>query len=95
MFNRKAIKEKTGLEEAREVALSELASYSSHDDEYSKIMDHVKTLSELIDAEAPEKLSPNTVAVVLGNVGIGLLFTIYESKNVVTTKVVPFLMKLK
>jgi hypothetical protein len=40
-------------------------------------------------------LSPNTMATVLGNAFIAVLVVGYESKNVVTTKVIPFLNKAK
>jgi hypothetical protein len=73
--------------------LFELKSYTPNDDEYKKIMKHVKTLSKLIAEEKAETLSPNTVFIVLGNVLVGVLFTTYERTNIVTTKVIPFLMK--
>lgn len=94
MFIKKPI-EKSGLEEARDTALEELRSFEVQTDEYKKIMKHVKTLSELIDTEKSEKLNVNTLAIILGNAVIALLVVGYESKNVVTTKVFPFLNKLK
>lgn len=93
MFNWFRQPEKTGLQVAHEDALFELKSYTPDSDEYKKIMKHVKTLSKLIAEEKPETLSPNTVLVVLGNVGIAGFFTIFEKSNIVTTKVIPFLMK--
>ena len=87
--------EKSGLEKARDEALSELQSFTSDMAEYDKIIVHVETLSKLIDMEKSEKLSPNTVAMILGNAVIALVVVAYESKNVVTTKVLPFLGKIK
>lgn len=87
--------EKTGLEEARDQAFLELKNFTVDEDDYTKIMVHIKTLSELIDNEKSEKLSPNTVAMILGNIGIAVMFTIFEKQNVVTTKVIPFLMRSK
>lgn len=85
--------EKTGLEEARETLLSELASYSADDPSYSKMMVHVKTLTELIDLEKPEGLSPNTLALIIGNSIVAMVVVSYESKNIVSSKVLNFLMK--
>jgi hypothetical protein len=95
MFKPKPPVEKTGLEKARDDSLIELNSFHADQDEYAKVMAHVKTLTELIQLEKPEKLSPNTLATVLGNAFIAVLVVGYESKNVVTTKVIPFLNKAK
>lgn len=91
----KTTAEKTGLEEARDTLLIELRNFSGDDSEYAKMMTHVKTLSELIDSEKSEKLSPNTVLIVVGNAVVALLVIGYESKNVVTSKVLSFMLKLK
>jgi hypothetical protein len=91
MFNWNPSREKTGLEKARDEALSELDSFTADTEDYKKIMVHVKTLSKLIDLEKSEKLSPNTIAVIIGNALIAIVVVGYESKNVMTTKVWPFL----
>jgi hypothetical protein len=93
MFTMKAKAEKTGLEEARDTLLIELKNFQADADEYTKMMVHLKTLSELIKAESHERLNPNTVALVSGNVVIALMVIGFEKTNVVTTKVVPFLLK--
>lgn len=95
MFTMKAPATKTGLEEARDTALLELKNFSADDKEYSTMMIHVKTLSELIAAEKAETLNPNTMAIVVGNAVVALLVIGYESKNVVTSKVLSFMLKLK
>lgn len=86
---------KTGLEMARDDALRVLDSFDPTDPEYTKTMNHVKTLSDLIAQESPEKLSPNTMAIVFGNIGIGIMVVGFEKANVVTTKVLAFLTKAK
>ena len=86
--------EKTGLEKARDDALLNLANFMPDDEKYSEIMVHVKTLTELIKLEKREGVSPNTLAIILGNTIIGLIVVGYESKNVVTTKVLPFLSRV-
>lgn len=94
MFNWKFPREKTGLVKARDDLFSELNGYTADEPQYSKIMIHVDTLSKLIDSEKSERLSPNTALVVVGNVVIAVIVVAYESRNVITTKVVPFLGKV-
>jgi len=93
MFHPFAKSEKTGLEEARDQALLELKNFTTDDALYEQTLKHVKTLSKLIEAEAHEKLNPNTVALIAGNAFVALIVVSYESKNVVGTKVISFLMK--
>lgn len=98
MFKWRKTTEKTGLEKAQDQALVELATFSPEDPQYEKIMKHVKTLSKLIEAEKPDKrerLSPNTIALIVGNAVVGLLVVGYEKENVVTSKVQTFMLKFK
>ena len=85
---------KTGLQEARDKALEELKNFSAAEPQYKALLAHVKTLTKLMASEKSEKLSPNTLAIVLGNAFITLVVVGYESKNVVNTKVLPFLTKV-
>ena len=87
--------EKTELEVVRTLAIAQLGGHSADSDEYKKIIKHIDVLSKQIDAARPEKLSPNTIAVVLGNVGVAGLILWFERDNVLTTKVHSFLNKNK
>jgi hypothetical protein len=93
MFKWRPPREKTGLEKARDEALSELQGFTADTAEYKQIMKHVKELTKLIDLEKSERVSPNTLLVVLGNVGIAVLVVAYEHHDIVTTKVLGFLHK--
>lgn len=95
MINLKLPRTKTELQAVRSLALARLDGYPPDSDEYKKIMTHVETLSKLIDAETREKLSPNTVIMVLGNIGIAGLVLWYERENVMNTKLFSFLGKPK
>jgi hypothetical protein len=95
MFKWKRQSEKSGLVKARDKALFELQGYEATDAQYQKIIVHVKDLTHLIDLEKSERVSPNTIAIVLGNVIITLIVIGYESSNVVTTKVQGFWLKFK
>ena len=87
--------EPTALEAARLDALTVLSGFDPvlNKDEFEITMKHVETLSKLIAAEQREKLSPNAVLTVLGNIFVALKVVNYEETNIVTTKVLPFLLK--
>lgn len=87
--------EKSELESARTSALARLAMLVPGDDDYKKVADEVQRLSAQIQAEKPkpERLSPNTVAVILGNAGIAAAVLWFEQDNVVKTKLQNFLAK--
>lgn len=86
-------KTETGLQEARDQFVWDLRNLTPDDPNYKETLKAVKTLSNLIAEEKAEELNPNTVLIVLGNVFVGGMFTIFERNNIVTTKVIPFLMK--
>lgn len=95
MINLKRPVKKTELQTVRTFAIAKLENLPPDSDEYKKIIAHVETLSKLIDAEKPEKLSRNTIAVILGNVGIAGMVLWFERDNVMNTKLFPFLGKPK
>lgn len=86
---------KTELEIVRTIAISHLDSYPADSAEYQKIIEHVAVLSKQIQADRPEKLSPNTIAVVLGNLSVAGLVLWFERDNVLNTKMFAFLQKPK
>ena len=87
--------EKSELQNVRTAAIAGLEGKDPDSEEYKKIMAHVETLSKLISAESREKLSPNTLAIVLGNFSVAGLILWYERDNVMNTKLFPFLHKPK
>lgn len=95
MFTFIAPAKKTELEDARTDAINELNCYRPEDPEYTKIIAHVTTLSNLIAAEKPEKLSPNTIVIAGVNVVIAVIVVSFESKNVWSSKVMSLMLKLK
>ena len=88
-------KTKSELEVVRTKALADLSNHSADSDEYKKIMKHIDVLSKQIAADKREKLSPNTIAVILGNIGVASLVLWYERDNVMNTKMFSFLGKPK
>ena len=93
MFDRKLSREE--LKVVRTDLISQLDHYQGCSKEYDTIMRHIETLSNLIDETRRKMLDINTVAVILGNIGIAGLVVWYEREHVVTTKIFPFLGKPK
>jgi len=95
MINLKQLKKKSELEVVRTNAIADLGTYKAGSDEYQKIASQIEVLSKQIAAESREKLNPNTIAVVAGNIGIAALVLWYERDNVMNTKMFSFFGKPK
>lgn len=95
MFNFHPSATKTELQVARTTAMLQLEHHIPGTEDYKHVMDQIETLTELINSEKSEKLSPNTLAVILGNLGVAGMVLWYERDNVMTTKLFPFLTKAK
>lgn len=87
--------EPTGLEKARDDALAVLANLDplTNQEDYKYTVKQIEKLSQMIAKEQPEQLNVNTLAMIAANLFIVLKVVRYEETNVVTTKVLPFLMK--
>lgn len=86
---------KTGLEKAIDDLLNEMNSVSSDSEEYSKMVDQLVKIYNLKDVDRPKRISPDTLATVLGNLAGILLIVGHERANVVTSKALGFVLKLK
>jgi len=65
---------------------AELASIEPGTEEYSNTLSYLERLVKLKAEDKPERISRNTVAVVLGNLAGILLIVAYEQKHVMTSK---------
>ena len=84
--------EPTALELAIEDALVNL---SPHDDDYDKKVKSVERLYRLKEIDSPQRVSPDTMALIFANLtGIAMIVG-YERANVVTSKAIGFLLKLR
>lgn len=90
MFNRTP-REKTNIEEAIDEAIATLNPY---DDDYFKCVEAIKTLHELKQADKPDRVKADTIALVLGNLAGIVLITRFEKTGVVTSKALAFIPKL-
>lgn len=99
MFTKKPSSNKTGLEDAIDSLLEEMTNLSGDDNEYARMADQLEKLYKLkeVDAkvDAQQRVSPDTWAVVGANL-VGILMIVgHERANVVTSKALSLLMKLR
>ena len=91
MFNK--VKEPTKLEIEIERAMSKLARLEMDTKEYAETLNIVKALNALKEKEQPSRISPDTMAIVAGNLlGIFLIIK-HEHVNVITTKAMGLLIR--
>lgn len=87
--------EPTALDERIAELLSELESLTGSDPDYKKTREELSALYALKAQDKPEKISPNTLLTVLGNLGIAGVVIAFEKHHVITSKFPQFLTKLK
>jgi len=95
MFTAKPRDEESGLKKAIDEVIREMARRSSDSDEYAKMVDQLSKLYSLKEIDSPGRVSPDTLAIVIGNL-IGIILIVgHERTNVVTSKALSFVMKLR
>lgn len=86
---------KSKLDETMDNVLVEMEAYSAADEVYGKMMQHLKDLNELKKTKSSRGVSPDTVAVVAGNLAGILIIVGYERAHVVASKALSFAGKLR
>lgn len=94
MFNSKS-REETGLEKAIDGLLSEMKGFTADTKEYAAMADQLVKLYELKDIDKPERVKPDTLAIIAGNLLVAVVIVTYESKNILTSKALSFLQKTR
>ena len=85
--------EKTMLEKEIDDVLLAMRHMAKDTDEYEMAIDHLERLYKMNSKDNDDKVSPDTMAVVVGNlVGI-LLILKHEEVNVVTSKALNFVIR--
>ena len=86
--------EKSGLEKAIDEILLEMQGFTADSDEYSVMVDQLDKLYKLKEIDKPCRVSPDTWAIVAGNIfGIAMIVG-YERSNIVTSKALALIRKL-
>ena len=76
--------------------LNDMALYGPTADEYSGLVAELTRLTEAKSAEARKwKVSPDTLAIVLGNIAVVLVIVGYEHSHVMTSKASTYVLRSK
>lgn len=80
-----------------EKALASMETYDTDDAEFADALNFLERLTKLKEAERPSvrKVSPDTLALVLGNLAGILVIVAYEQKHVMTSVAKGFILKVK
>lgn len=95
MFTIKTQTEESGLEKAIAEVLREMSQHSSDSQEYAKMADQLTKLYSLKEIDTPKRVTPDTLALVIGNLAGIILIVGHERAHVVTSKALNFVMKLR
>lgn len=95
MFTMKPPIENVGLEEAIDIVLHEMKNHTSDSNEYARAVDQLTKLYAIKNLNRSKSVSADTLAIVIGNL-VGILVIVgHERANVVTSKALNFILKLR
>lgn len=87
-------RKKSELDIVIDDVLTRMRVVGPDDDEYKKLVKYLGHLNKMRDESRKSgKVSKDTIAIVLGNVGIVVAVLAYENAHVVTTKALDFIIK--
>lgn len=95
MFAPKSPREKTGLEIAIDNVLAEMQGFTADTKEYAQMADQLEKLYKLKEIDKPERVSPDTLALIAGNLSGILLIIGYERAHVIGSKALSLLLKTR
>jgi hypothetical protein len=83
------------LDEPIAKVLTEMNAYGPDAPEYPKLVAHLERMIRLKQEESKSKISPDTMAIVIGNL-VGILIIVsYEQSHVMVSKGVGFILRPK
>lgn len=88
-------KRRSRLDKAIDEVLIDMEGFTSDTPEYAKALKHLKTLQRLRQAEKPAPPRWDTVIITAGNLAGIVVIVKYEQMNVIVSKGLNFLQKLK
>jgi len=83
----------TGLEKTIDTLLDRMAVVECDSTEYAQMADQLVKLYKLKEIDAPKRISPDTKALIAGNLAGIVLIIGYERANVITSKALGFVLK--
>jgi hypothetical protein len=81
------------IDEAFAKILTEMNTYGVETKEYQAAFDNLERLTKMKAEERRFKVSPDTIAIVAGNLAIALIVVGFERGHVMTTKVMGHVLK--
>lgn len=88
-------KNEQALDSAIERVLNDMDTYGPDSEEYKQLVEHLEKLYSLKNTRTTKRVSPDTIAIVAGNLLGILIIVAYEQKNVITSKGIGFVMKTR
>ena len=83
------------LDEPIEKVLTSMNTFGPEDPEFQTLMNHLERLNRIKADERQNRVSPDTMALVVGNILGILVIVAYEQKHVMVSKGLGFVMKPK
>jgi hypothetical protein len=95
MLDRFTRKRHSVVDEPIAKVLTDMNQYGPDSKEYSELVDHLERLMEMKAKERQSRISPDTMAIVAGNLLGILIIVAYEQKHVIRTSGMNFVMKVR
>lgn len=96
MFGKFRREEPSKYDKPIEKVLDDMETFGPDDSEFELRLGHLERLAKLKEAEKHQrKVSPDTMALVLGNFATVLAIVAYEQKHVMTTRAKEFILRVK
>jgi hypothetical protein len=83
------------LKDTLDQLMREMSYVNCDSDEYAKMTDQLTKLYSLKEIDSKRRISPDTLAIVIGNLAGIVLIVGHERMNVVTSKALNFILKLR
>ncbi len=83
------------LDEARQQVLDRMKEVDVNSDEWKELFQHVEKFTVLKAAEGRDKVSPDTLAIVAGNLAGIIVIVGYEHAHVIVSRALSFLLRPK
>lgn len=83
------------LDEPIEKVLTDMNTYGPDSEEFPRLIEHLERLTRMKAEERRHQISPDTMAIVVGNLLGILIIVAYEQKHVVVSKGLGFVLRTK
>ena len=87
--------EKSGLDLAIDEVLNEMRGFTADSEEYDSMTKQLERLYAIKKNDRPDRVHPDTIVIVVGNlIGIALIVA-YERTNILTSKALAFMLRVR